>query len=278
MIGAVVYKLRAEKTTLLPLVHGKWLHAVLFHEMAKYSGELADRLHGENAIKPFSLSELMFADEPKARDRQQNFRGERCWHIAKGERVYWRVSGLNEEIVRFLLQLPTGIELRIKDAVFTLEEMIADSNRRNDAGLLDERELILHCLNVEAVSSITFRFLSPVSFRVDTQDIPLPKPELIFGSIADKWNQNKMPIPVSRNDISDLAGYCDLTDWNGKSSRRFYGAKHGINGFEGRFTYDLRLLNENDKRLLLLLAQFSVFSGVGRLTGQGMGQTRVSYR
>ena len=35
-IGAVVYQLRAEQSALLPVVHGKWLHAVLFHEMAHY--------------------------------------------------------------------------------------------------------------------------------------------------------------------------------------------------------------------------------------------------
>ena len=33
-----------------------------------------------------------------------------------------------------------------------------------------------------------------------------------------------------------------------------------------------------DQRVLLLLAQFANFSGVGRLTGQGLGQTRTRYK
>lgn len=277
MIGAVVYQLRAEQSALLPIVHGKWLHAVLFHEMAVYSEEMAERLHSENSIKPFSISELFFTNEYKAKYRQVFDRDQDCWKIEKDQFVYWRVCALSEEILKFLLQLRLKTRLRVKNAVFTVENVIAESGIRNDAGILDEKELIRHCLEVPDITSIKFNFLSPVSFRVNTQDIPLPRKELIFGSIADKWNQNNMPIPLRRDDISDIASYCNLVDWDGRNVRRFYGATHGINGFKGWFTFDLNGLNENDKRLLLLLAQFSVFSGVGRLTGQGMGQTRVTY-
>ena len=280
MIGAVVYQLRAEQSALLPIVHGKWLHAVLFHEMAEYSTELADRIHGGNTIKPFSISELMFqkgeAFDPAK--MQKTFRGQQCWKIQKGQKLFWRVGALNEEMLKFLLNFKPGSELLVKNIVFYLEEIIVDPIKNQDSGILDERELMVQCLEEPDVNEITFRFLSPVSFRVDTQDVPLPKPELIFGSIADKWNQNRMPVPLRRDEINDIAMNCHLVDWNGKNIRRFYGTKHGINGFEGRFTFDVTKLNENDKRLFLLLAQFSVFSGVGRLTGQGMGQTRVTYR
>lgn len=279
MIGAVVYQLRAEQSALLPVVHGKWLHAVLFHEMAKYSTELSDKIHGTNAIKPFSISELFFKNSRNRllKSKQVMFRRQQCWKIEEGERFFWRVSALQEEVLKFLLHFKTGSKLKIKNVVFNLEAVIADPGKHNDSGLLTERDLILHCLEVPEINSITFHFLSPVSFRVNTQDEPLPRPELIFGSIADKWNQNKMPVPVKRNEIGEMGSYCRLTDWVGNNVRRFYGTKHGINGFEGKFTFDVTELNENDKRLLLLLAQFSVFSGVGRLTGQGMGQTRVSY-
>ena len=87
---------------------------------------------------------------------------------------------------------------------------------------MDERELMVQCLEEPDVNEITFRFLSPVSFRVDTQDVPLPKPELIFGSIVDKWNQNRMPIPISRAEINDIAMNSHLVDWDGKNVRRFY--------------------------------------------------------
>ena len=48
--------------------------------------------------------------------------------------------------------------------------------------------------------------------------------------------------------------------------------------FSGRFSYDVTALNEEEQHALLLLAQFANFSGVGRLTGQGFGETRAMYR
>lgn len=280
MIGAVVYQLRAEQSALLPIVHGKWLHAVLFHEMAKYSTELADRVHGGNTIKPFSISELMLIKSKNfdSKTMQKMFRGQRCWEIKEGQKFFWRVGALNEEMLKFLLHFKDDEKLLVKDTAFNLEEIIVDPVKHHDSGIMEEKELIVQCLEETDINEIAFQFLSPVSFRVNTQDVPLPRPELIFGSIADKWNQNRMPIPIRRDEINDIAMNCHMVDWNGKNVRRFYGTKHGINGFEGKFTFDVTELNENDKRLLLLLAQFSVFSGVGRLTGQGMGQTRITYR
>ena len=280
MIGAVVYRLRAEQSALLPVVHGKWLHAVLFHEMAKYSTELADRVHGANTIKPFSISELMLIKSKHfdSKSIQKMFRGQQCWEIGEGDTFFWRIGALNEEMLKFLLHFKEHEKLLVKRTAFNLEEIIIDPLKHHDSGVMDEKELIVQCLEETDVNEITFQFLSPVSFRINTQDVPLPRPELIFGSIADKWNQNRMPIPIRRDEINDIARNCHMVDWAGKNVRRFYGTKHGINGFEGKFTFDVTELNENDKRLFLLLAQFSVFSGVGRLTGQGMGQTRVTYQ
>jgi len=50
-----------------------------------------------------------------------------------------------------------------------------------------------------------------------------------------------------------------------------------INAFTGKFTYNLEKLTPNEQRLFLLLAQFAVFSGVGRLTGQGLGRVQIQY-
>ena len=48
--------------------------------------------------------------------------------------------------------------------------------------------------------------------------------------------------------------------------------------FTGRFSYLLTELETGAQTLLLMLAQFSVFAGVGRLTAQGFGRTRVEFK
>ena len=130
---------------------------------------------------------------------------------------------------------------------------------------------------MQKVHTITFQFLTPVSFRYFQADMPLPKPDLIYGSLADKWNQAAMPLHLEKDLVKQIALQCQLVQWEGKSSRIFFTPKQGVTGFTGVFTFDLRKLAHSDSQILLLLAQFSVFSGVGRLTGQGMGQARVTY-
>lgn len=275
MIGAVVLELKSANNSSLPVVHGKWLHAAFFNEVAKLSPEMATELHEENGIKPFTVSELEpvnLKDIKKMREK-----GDSCYCIEEGFRFYWRVTALNEELLRLLLKIRVGNEIRVNRALFVIERILVSPDDYENSGILDENELIAQCLNVRSVTEITFCFTSPVSFHTDRQDMPLPKPELIFGSVVDKWNQCNMPIPLKRTEIIELAHSCSLVKWNGKTIRRFYGENHGITGFMGRFTFNLSRLQENEKRLCLLLAQFSVFSGVGRLTGQGMGQSRVFY-
>ena len=58
MIGAVVLELKSANNSSLPVVHGKWLHAAFFNEVAKLSPEMATELHEENGIKPSTVSEL----------------------------------------------------------------------------------------------------------------------------------------------------------------------------------------------------------------------------
>ena len=48
--------------------------------------------------------------------------------------------------------------------------------------------------------------------------------------------------------------------------------------FAGIFAYSLHELPDDMKRLFLMLAQFAAFSGTGRLTAQGFGQTQMEWR
>lgn len=270
MIGAIVYRLRAVNTARIPEAHGKLLHGLLFRQLQQFSPELSAFVHDELNIKPFTTAYLRWIGRTPKKDDGTYF-------VEPDTVCLWRVTALYDILLPPLLEWKVGSELRIGAALFVLEKVMADSKESEEAGLLDENELIAACLAVQSVRNITFRFLSPVSFRYFSADMPLPRPEFIFGSLADKWNQAEMPFPLSKEEIKILASQCKLIQWEGRSCKTYFTPKQGVNGFIGMFRFDLCELKPFDRRLLLLLAQFSTFSGVGRLTGQGLGQTRITY-
>ena len=270
MIGAIVYRLRAINAACMPVVHGKLLHGLLFRRLQQFSPELSGFVHDELNIKPFTTSPLRWLGKAP-------FKRGGNYYVARGSVCLWRVTALHELLIQALLTWEARSELRVGTAQFIVEKVMANPDDAEESGLLDENELIASCLCVPKIRYITLHFISPVSFRSFKDDFPLPKPELIFGSIADKWNQAEMPLNFDKEDIRQIAMQCKLIRWEGKSCKTFFSQKQGVNGFCGTFVFDLSELELPSRQVLLLLAQFSVFSGVGRLTGQGMGQTRVVY-
>ncbi len=269
MIGAVVFELSAENGERVSDAQGRLLHGALFSLLAEVDSGFASLLHDGTTVKPFSVAPLdLPPDAPKVgRDRL----------VHAGDVVYWRVAALDEAVLRALLSVPEGSVVRVGRLQLRLRRVIADSGERDDVGVLNETELIGACLSEESVRSVEFRFLTPVAFRVDDSDYPLPVPALVFSSLADKWTAAELPASIERNEIRADAERVRPISWRGETRRVFFGRDRSVTGFVGRFAYDLSALPMEARQVFLLLAQFAVFSGVGRLTGQGLGQTRTKY-
>ncbi len=271
MIGAIVYRLRALNTARLPVVHGNLLHGLLFRRLQSYSPTLSAFVHDELNVKPFTTSQLQWGIKRPVKKGGYNL-------IEPGTICFWRVTVLQEFLLSPLLKWEEGSVIRIGVAEFLMEKIMMDPIENEESGILSENDLIETCFQISEIRNITFHFKSPVSFRYFHDDLPLPRPEFIFSSIADKWNQAEMPLLIEKETIKEIAQKCKLIQWEGKSIKTFFSPQHGVNGFTGKYTFDVSHLANQERQVLLLLAQFSVFSGVGRLTGQGMGQSRVTYR
>ena len=270
MIGAVVFELSAENGERVSDAQGRLLHGALFSLIDAVSPGLAALLHDGTTVKPFSVAPLdLPPDAPKVgRDRL----------VRAGDVVYWRVAALDEAVLRALLSVPPGSVVQVGRLRLALRRIVADSGERPDVGVIDEMELIGACLAEKSVRSVEFRFLTPVAFRVDDSDYPLPAPALVFSSLADKWTAAELPAAIDRNEIRADAERIYPASWRGETRRVTFGRNRSVTGFVGRFAYDLSALPIEVRQVFLLLAQFAVFSGVGRLTGQGLGQTRTTYR
>ena len=270
MIGAAVYRLRAQNSAWLPMVHGRLLHAAFFAALQDISPELSGFVHDQMNIKPFTVSELM----PWKQTLRRQGSG---WNIAAGTRLDWRVTGLNDVMLQAIAAIRPNHSFRVGRLLLVVEKLMMDPAEHPDSGILDENELIAACLQEPQIDEITFRFLSPVSFRADDHDYPWPLPEYVFASLADKWRQAGLPGDFDKNTIREEAAVVRPLTWQGESRKVYFTRERGILAFIGRFTYDLRELAPERQQMFLLLAQFAVFSGVGRMTGQGLGQTRVIY-
>ena len=270
MIGAVVFELAAENGGQIPEAQGRLLHGAFFALMKETDPALASSLHDDMVVKPFSIAPLELS-------KRASKTGEGRW-VQKGRYVYWRVAALNEAVFRALLAIPKKSVMRVGRLRLKLRRVIADSDKRPDVGVLDEMDLIAACLSVPFVKTVELRFLTPVAFRVNEDDYPLPVPALVFSSLADRWTAVRLPGVIDRKEIRAAAERVRLQSWQGETRRVFFGRSRSVTGFVGTFVFDLSALPADAQRVFLLLAQFAVFSGVGRLTSQGLGQTRTTYQ
>lgn len=270
MIGAIVFQLKAEQGGKLPVVQGRLLHAAFFQMLKSYSVELATCVHDNIQGKLFTLSELKLHQKPNRVDNSI--------FVREGDLFQWRITVLADALLKAVLAVPEGYLLWVGSMPMRIEKIIVNGSENAETGVLDVNELIAVCLSIKTVQRITFNFVSPVSFRSFHDDYPFPLPQLIFGSIADKWNQTGMPIAFEKEEIREMAAKILPEVWEGRTKQIFFKFDRGVTGFTGKFTFNVSMLPANIQQLFLLLAQFSVFSGVGRLTGQGMGQTRVTYQ
>lgn len=271
MIGSIVFRLQAHNDAQLPKFHGRLMHGLLFHLLQTYSPELATIIHDEMETKPFTVS-LLFQNEQRKLSKRihENFR------VRWGDLYYWRVTALHSALLQALLSLPMDKSVQVGDAVFDLQEIITDG--RLHTGIVDEQDLVAGALSVNRVQQLDMRFTSPVSFRYFDKDYPFPVPALVFSSLADKWTKLEMPAQIDRNLIREVANNVVPREWNGGTHKVYFAHDRGMLAFTGRFCYDLTMLTAEQQQIFLLLAQFAEFAGVGRLTAQGFGQTRMTWK
>ena len=270
MIGAAVFQLRAECAGTIAETQGRLLHAAFFQILKSYSAELAACVHANVRFKAFTVSELL----PSGAVRRKN----NTLFVRKGDCFFWRVTVLRDDLLQAVASVTEGYRMQIGSVAVTVEQIFLSGEEHKNAGILDEKELIAACKSLEQIQCITFQFVSPVSFRSFQDDYPFPLPQLIFGSLADKWNLAGMPGSFDRSQICEMASRLLPLAWRGKTKQVYLKKDRGITGFVGEFSFETDMLSVEDQQTLLLLAQFAFFSGVGRLTGQGLGQTLIHFQ
>jgi CRISPR-associated endoribonuclease Cas6 len=142
----------------------------------------------------------------------------------------------------------------------------------------------------EENTTFSFDFSAPTFFKrgggpaYPDLTVPLPLPELVFGSLLQNWNRFST---MAFNDaalIKDLsAHHMEVSHWRGGSESARLVFRNGkgayqtviVPGFVGRCSF--RLVGSHDRGLikaLNALANFAFYSGVGAKTTMGFGVSR----
>jgi CRISPR-associated endoribonuclease Cas6 len=247
LVSAIIRLQPLEEVRRLPFL-GRMAHAALLRWVRGVDEELAQQLHQDAPVKPFTVSSP----------------------IRSPDGFLLRITGCDERFSRLLLEglqpnlLP---QMQLGDIAFKIKgfEVEARSSYQELArsSLLDQEA---------PPSRITLAFLSPTTFRSGGKNLPLPLPGLVFGSLLERWNAFS---PVTfPEDTRRFAEEClALARYRLRTTMvEIEGGKQV--GFVGWCTYTALVKKPYWLRAIEALAEFALYGGVGAKTTMGLGQAR----
>jgi CRISPR-associated endoribonuclease Cas6 len=227
---------------------------------------LAARIHDEEGPKPLTVSNVAGL-------------GHGRFSKVDPERAYYlRVTVLTADLETLAAAwTPAQLEeIDLDGHAWQVTALASAANADPWAGTASYEELAAPLL--ERHSALPDRwelqFATPVTFRRRGLNMPLPLPELVFGSLLDRWNAFApiaLPEEVRRyaEECLALSRY-DLQSLAGPTS----GGALQIGGV-GRCTYKAMNRDRYWQACIDTLARFACYAGVGAATTRGFGQTRL---
>jgi len=264
----------ADPTAPLPPWWGRAAHALLLRVVSQYDPALANNLHespdaaGDNpqAVRPFTASSLFGRIQLGLLDPQTVYR--------------LRFTALNAALTHILAQasqsgpLSPGQRLELDYLPFEIIPAPAAGSSPNwEAASYAALSSALLLARDPAPRKVGLRLLSPTSFKMGGKHMPLPLPELVFGSLLEKWNAAApvvFPPELKRYAAECLAmGRFNLhtraVPWKGGALRI---------GAVGEVAYHAIHYDRYWMSLIGVLTNFAAFAGVGAGASQGLGQAR----
>ena len=283
---STILKLTPTDDGVLSASQGRLVQGAFLDLIRSIDPGLAAALHAENQRRPYTLSSLLDAAQPK-KDQVK---------LRAGQRLSLRFTLLGSDLFttfsRFLLSPPAGRlpTLRLGNLSFVITEMLTTPGSHRWAGYTRLDDLCRRWRNDpldETVSKIRLHFASGVMFSRSGNKAGLgkflefyPSPEMFFGSVEARWRElTNLPSPLTNKELREFARETIVVSaFNIKTVRRTYWGKPHLGG-AGQLTYELRdTANVDMTRFLNLLVDFAFYSGVGAKTTIGMGQVRRAIR
>jgi len=251
-----------------PAWWGRAAHALLLDVLGRADAGLAGRLHDDDGPKPFTVSSLLGRFPGRSLDPQESY-------VLRLTALERRVAGILLEAAAAGGPLAPGARLKLDHRPLRVEAATWDGAVQPWAGAAAyDAFAASHLAAAEPPDrQVTLQFTSPTAFRTQGRHMPLPLPDLVFGSLAERWNAfAPVAFPV---EVRRYAAECLAISRFDLSSRATPGKEGGLRvGGVGQITYATLNYDRYWMSLLHALAAFALFSGVGVSTALGMGQCR----
>lgn len=246
---------------------GKHLHALFLTLVSSVDQELGNHLHTQTTDKAFTLSPVQ--------TRSQGGHALQWEHpqaIAAGTPCWWRISLLDDRLFSRLTQLWLNLnpsqpwhlgsaDLSITSILGTPQSTQPWANFATYAQLYEQAS--------ERDRQLDFVFCTPTAFRQMQFDSALPTRDLVFNSLLRRWNQHSgLTFPEALVECIFPSFFDIRTEIVADSRSKFIGCVGAIN---------FRILGDADQTVIKqinTLADFALYSGIGRKTPMGMGMIR----
>lgn len=246
---------------------GRFAHAAILRRIAAADSALAARLHDENGVKPLTISNVLGL----------NGRGAFVT-VSPASEYGLRITLLSSELEALTAGwTPEGIgPLVIEGMEWQVTRIIGAADEHPWTGQASYEELAAPALlrDGSGPNRWTLEFVSPVTFRQRGMNQPLPTPDLVFGSLLDKWNA-VAPLALPE-EVRRFAGEClaiSRFDLHSAAEPTKNGAIQI--GALGRCTYTAANRDRYWLACIETLAHFALYSGVGAGTTRGFGRSRL---
>jgi CRISPR-associated endoribonuclease Cas6 len=268
MPTACIFTLRPETAASVSPALGRAAHAVILEQIAAADAALAARIHADDRVKPLTVAPLGPLD---GRGDAVRISPERAYDL----RVTLLDSVLEALAVRWT---PEALPRLYMDGIgWRVERITSDSNVHPWAGRAGFDELLGGAMRGVARGAggrWTIEFATPLTFRQHGRNQPLPLPELVFGSLLDRWNA-LAPLPLPPETRQFVADGLAVSRFELRSAvTPTKGGAIQI-GAIGRCTYVATNPDRYGRACVESLARFAFFSGVGAGTARGFGQARL---
>lgn len=264
---SVVLTLRSRRTASLPANLGRASHALFLRLLDAADPGLATRLHDKEGPRPFTCSNLWGARPSRGQVT-----------VSPEETCSLRYTALTGELSQFWLErmlpaLPEEVELDRQP--FRVVSATVDQDEHLWAGTDSYQDLSAPHLLAQApiLRQWTLRFASPTAFRSKGMTVPLPLPDLVFGSLVDRWNCWS-PVALS-SEVRRFASEQVAVGGYRLQTRALPFKEGGLQiGAVGYCRYVSLSGDRYWRAVLSVLADYAFFAGVGYQTTKGMGQAR----
>jgi len=269
MLISAVLTFTTLRRGVLPAALGRAIYTEVMRQIDRQDPAMARQLHAWNGPVPLTCSTL---NGPRRRGADLQ--------LGPGESYEIHLTGIVEPVSQllhaFLLEEPETT-WTIHNHPFELQSVTCDSSGHPWAGVAGYQQLAAdHLLATgNPGKRVTLRFDSPTSFKSSGMQVPVPMPDLVFGSLVDRWNQFS-PIPLS-DEMRDFSRTCIAVS---RYQLRTIPVPQKNRSFRigavGEVTYTALAGDRYWHGAMQMLADFAKFSGVGVQTTNGMGQVRRS--